>query len=103
MTTDTKDTIEMELRELSPLDDLDVFDSARWLLDNNIDPDDRAKCKEAIGPDDSYTPEAYERFVDWVIATVKANAGGVQKDGLGCTGFVPRMPTTSAEMPHRRS
>jgi hypothetical protein len=87
MTTDT-----MEMRELHPFDDTDVIKEAGWILDNNIDPNDRDKCKEAIGWHRGYTPRAFEAFVDWAIDTAKANAGGPRHRGFTRIGTVPRMP-----------
>jgi hypothetical protein len=70
--------------------DMDVFDSARALVGDGVDLDDRAAVERAvINP---YCETALsEWYVDWPIRTAKANlaAGGFKKSGAVTTGFVP--------------
>ena len=76
------------------INDMDVFDAMRLLLDRKIDLSDRAAVERAL-PNRWYSDDAYRRFVDWVIKSAAANiaAGGLEKHGLGGGGFVPPEPT----------
>jgi len=76
------------------INDMDVFDAMRLLLDRKIDLSDRAAVERAL-PNRWYSDDAYRRFVDWVIKSAAANiaAGGLEKHGLGVGGFVPPEPT----------
>jgi hypothetical protein len=77
-----------------PINDMDVFDSMRWLLDKDINLDDRAAVTHAlIKPGDYHKdPKTSERFVSWCIKAARANkaAGGLHS-GLHSSraGFVP--------------
>jgi hypothetical protein len=74
------------------IDDIDVFDSARALIADGVDLDDRAEVeRELINPyqDDK---ETSARFVNWCIKAARANldAGSMTDDGKGFVeGFVP--------------
>jgi hypothetical protein len=72
------------------IDEVDLFDSMRALLDDGIDLDDRGAVERVlINP--YCDTDLSERFVDWCIKTAKANhaAGGLQRHAFGGGGFVP--------------
>jgi hypothetical protein len=74
------------------INDMDVFDSMRALLDQGVDLDDREAVERVlINPHGGHDPEIAARFVNWCIKAAKANkaVGGLQKEGLAKTGFVP--------------
>ena len=76
------------------IDDIDVFDGMRWLVDNGIDPDDRPTVEAELSFAEHYRrdPVLFERYVDWCIKAAHANlaAGGLYRDCY-CVGagFVP--------------
>ena len=73
------------------IDDMDVFDSTRALLDDDVDLDDRAAVERALLNPYRGDPVIRQRFVNWCIKTAKANkaAGGLQEHQFGAGGFVP--------------
>jgi hypothetical protein len=53
--------------------DMDIFDSARALVDDGVDLDDRAAVERMIIALGVYRqPETFQRFVDAVIAEAKS-------------------------------
>jgi hypothetical protein len=78
------------------IDDMDVFDAMRWLLDNNVDLDNRdAVVKCLRGDERTYVYDedtaTSDRFINWCIRAAKANlaVGGLERQEDGCSGFVP--------------
>jgi hypothetical protein len=76
---------------MTEIDDMDVFDATRALLEDDIDLNDRAAVARAIAVIYSNEPETRERFIDWCIKAARANkaAGGLPRDRFGGFGFVP--------------
>lgn len=80
------------------LDDMDVFDGMRALLDADVDLADRAAVEIALVNACRGTGLS-ARFVDWCIKAAKANrdAGGLERHAFGGAGFVPPEDATTAE------
>ena len=75
------------------IDDIDVFNSMRALIDEGVNLENRAAVEAAIIMPDDYRcdPAMFRRYVDWCIKAARANlaAGGLQRDPFGGAGFVP--------------
>jgi hypothetical protein len=78
-------------KNMTDIDDMDVGDSMRALLDANVDLTDRAAVEAVLINPYRGTTES-ERFVDWCIKAAKANqaAGGLERHVFGNRGFVPK-------------
>jgi hypothetical protein len=72
------------------IDDIDVFDGMRWLLDDGIDLDNRAAVERALNYPYANDEQTSKRFVDWCIKAARANkaAVGLHRE-FGSGGFVP--------------
>jgi hypothetical protein len=76
--------------ERETINDMDVFDSMRALLDDDVDLTDRAVVEKAlINPYEG--TRLSERLVNWCIKAAQANqvAGRLKRHAFGCEGFVP--------------
>jgi hypothetical protein len=73
------------------INDMDVFDSMRHLLDTGVDLDDRADVERVLINPYKENAETTERFITWCIKAAKANraAGGLERHEFGLRGFVP--------------
>jgi hypothetical protein len=76
---------------MSYINDLDVFDGMRLLLDRGIDLNDRAAVEAVLGEAVLGDPHLNARYVNWCIKAGKANqaAGGLERHPFGSAGFVP--------------
>ena len=72
------------------INDMDVFDSMRHLLDTGVDLEDRAAVERVLINPYKENAETSERFVTWCIEAAKANraAGGLERHEFGGAGFV---------------
>ena len=72
------------------INDMDVFNSTRALLSENIDLNDCAAVERVLVNPYKDTPLS-KRFVDWCIKTAKANkaTGGLEDISFGQAGFMP--------------
>jgi hypothetical protein len=76
---------------MTEINDMDVFDSMRALLDDGVDLDDRAAVERHLINPYKDEPPTSKRFIDWCIKAAKANkaAGGLERIPFGLEGFVP--------------
>lgn len=77
--------------EPETIDDIDVFDDMRRLLDACVDLTNRAAVEEALSNHCYAGTRLAKRYVDWCIKAAQANqaAGGLRRHAFGCDGFVP--------------
>jgi hypothetical protein len=73
------------------IDDIDVFDSMRALIHDNVDLNNRAAVEKALINPYKGT-RLSDRFVNWSIKAAKANRarGGLPHRAFGGGGFVPK-------------
>jgi len=74
------------------INDMDVFDSMRRLINRGVNLDDRAAVEAELLGCYSEDPTTFKRFVDWCIKSARVNIAerGTGPWQHGEEGFVPR-------------
>jgi hypothetical protein len=76
-------------RPMTEIDDIDVFDGMRWLIESGINLDDRAAIEQALPFLPYGDNETSKRYVSWCIKAAKANQARGYRGRSGEEGYVP--------------